>query len=62
MSTDDDKIEQLETRLDELVRCAKDAGIESADINTALLRALARHAPTLADAAKLNIRARGGGD
>ena len=61
MSTDD-KIEQLETRLYDLLKCAKDAGIESSDISNALLRALARNAPTLADAARLNMRARGGVD
>ena len=54
----DDKIEQLESRLNELVRCAQDAGIECSDISNALLRALARNAPTLADAARLNMRAK----
>lgn len=54
----DDRVERFETRLDELVRCAKEAGIASDDINTALLRALARNAPTLADAARLNMQAR----
>lgn len=53
----DDKIEQFEIRLDEIVRCAREAGIACCDISNALLRVLVRNAPTLADAAKLNMRA-----
>lgn len=42
MSIGDDKIEQFENRLNELVKCAKEAGIACCDICDALLRAAVR--------------------